>query len=83
MGAERSTVSRALTRLERAGFLTRDKRGASARIRLTPKGKEALPALRSLWQRIDQQLADTAGADLDAIARGLGRILDRLNKAQG
>jgi MarR family transcriptional regulator, organic hydroperoxide resistance regulator len=78
LAVERATVSRALTRMERSGFVRRERRGSSTRVRLTKDGREALPAVRALWARVDAELLDAAGDCAPEMMAGLRQLLSRL-----
>jgi DNA-binding MarR family transcriptional regulator len=76
LGIEAPTVSRALERLERAGYVRREPgRGRSRRVYLTGPGQALRRPVEQAWRRADQRVAAQLGpADLAE----LGRILSRL-----
>lgn len=74
LGVERATVSRALSRLERSGFVRRERPGTAPRVWLTKKGWQAIPAARSLWSRIDALVTRAAGVDEQAMMAALERV---------
>jgi DNA-binding MarR family transcriptional regulator len=78
LAVDRATVSRAVTRMERSGFVRRERRGSSTHIRLTQAGREALPAVRALWARVDAELLDAAGDSTTEMMAGLRQLLSRL-----
>jgi len=82
LGVERATVSKALSRLERSGFVRRERTGPTTRVWLTEKGWRALPTARALWSRIDALVAESAGPDESAMVAALERVLTAL-KAVG
>lgn len=78
LGVERATVSKAVSRLERSGFLRRERPGSTPRVWLTKKGWQAIPAAQDLWSQIDAQVTEAAGADEPAMTAALERVLAAL-----
>lgn len=61
---DRSTLSRALGPLERAGWVSvRDLTARSRQVMLTPQGKQALVAARRAWGEVQRALVARIGTD--------------------
>jgi DNA-binding MarR family transcriptional regulator len=76
LGIEAPTVSRALERLERAGYVRREPgRGRSRRVYLTERGQVLRGPVEQAWAGADRELAARIGeADLTELARILSRL---------
>ena len=78
LGIEAPTVSRALERLERAGYVRRETaRGRSRRVWLTGQGQALRHPVEQAWLRADEELSERLGT---ADAAELRRILSRLTQ---
>jgi MarR family transcriptional regulator, organic hydroperoxide resistance regulator len=79
LGIEAPTVSRALERLERAGYVRREAgRGRSRRVYLTEAGRGLRQPVEQAWRDADGGLSGRIGADDLAILRD---ILSRLTQS--
>jgi MarR family transcriptional regulator, organic hydroperoxide resistance regulator len=79
LGIEAPTVSRALERLERAGYVRRESgRGRSRRVYLTEPGRALRDPVERAWVSADRELAARIG---DADMRELDRILSRIARS--
>lgn len=77
LGIEAPTVSKALGRLERAGYLRREAGGRSRRVYLTDAGKALRRPVEQAWRTADRRLARRIGAeDLATLRRILSRLTD-------
>jgi MarR family transcriptional regulator, organic hydroperoxide resistance regulator len=78
LGIEAPTVSRALERLERAGYVRREPgRGRSRRVYLTEAGQALRRPVEQAWRTADRRLAAQLGP---ADTAELRRILSRLTE---
>src|ERR1019366_8706136 len=76
LGIEAPTVSRALERLERAGYVRREPgRGRSRRVYLTEQGRALRGPVEQAWASADRELAARIG---EPDMTDLSRILSRL-----
>lgn len=76
LGIEAPTVSKALQRLERTGYVRREAgRGRSRRVYLTEQGRALQRPLEQAWRDADDRLSQHLGAEDMATLR---RILSRL-----
>jgi DNA-binding MarR family transcriptional regulator len=79
LGIEAPTVSRALQRLERAGYVRREPgRGRSRRVFLTEEGRALRRPVEQAWRNADRRLSRRIGAEDMAALR---RILSRLTQS--
>lgn len=79
MGFEQPTIAKAITRMERAGFVRRSPDPADRRVtrlRLTERGEDAVDAVTAAWAETEAQA--TAGLT-EAEARQLVRLLGALH----
>jgi DNA-binding MarR family transcriptional regulator len=76
LGIEAPTVSRALQRSERAGYVRREAgRGRSRRVYLTEEGQALRRPVEQAWRNADRRLRRRIGPDdLAALRRILGRL---------
>ena len=80
LAIEPPTVSKALQRLERAGYVRREAgAGRSRRVYLTEEGKALQRPVERAWRDADRHLAGRIGAEDMASLR---RILRRLTEAE-
>jgi DNA-binding MarR family transcriptional regulator len=78
LGIEAPTVSRALERLERAGYVRREPgRGRSRRVYLTERGRALRRPVEQAWASADREVAARIG---EADLAELDRILSRLTR---
>lgn len=76
LGVEAPTVSKALRRLERAGYVRRDPtRGRTRHVFLTEAGRDLRRPVERAWRRADRELDRSLTADERAT---LKKILSRL-----
>jgi DNA-binding MarR family transcriptional regulator len=78
LGIEQPTVAKALTRMERTGFVERlpdpdDRR--LTRLRLTGSGRAAIPAVLTAWAEVERR---TTGGLTESEAGELIRLLNRI-----
>jgi DNA-binding MarR family transcriptional regulator len=79
LGIEAPTVSKALQRLERVGYVRREAgRGRARRVYLTEEGRALRHRVEGAWNDADQWLCDQVG---EADAATLRRILQRITQA--
>lgn len=82
LGVEPSTASRQVARLVDGGYVEREadpNDGRCARLRLTPTGAEVLERARLIRvAAVERVFADWDPADIDALARGLERLVSTL-----
>lgn len=78
LGVEAPTVSKALQRLERAGYVRRDPaRGRTRRVFLTEAGRDLRRPVEQAWRRADRELHRSLTPEERAT---LKNILNRLTK---
>ncbi|MDA8371454.1 MAG: MarR family transcriptional regulator [Nocardiopsaceae bacterium] len=76
IGMEQPTIAKALTRMERSGFVQRTADPADrrvARVRLTERGEAAVPAIMAAWSKTDER---STAALTEAEAAELTRLLN-------
>jgi MarR family transcriptional regulator, organic hydroperoxide resistance regulator len=79
LGIEAPTVSKALQRLERTGYVRREAGGGrSRRVYLTDEGRALRRPIEQAWRNADRRLARRIGAEDMASLR---RILSRLTQS--
>jgi DNA-binding MarR family transcriptional regulator len=76
LGIEAPTVSKALQRLERTGYVRREAgRGRSRRVYLTEEGRALRRPIEQAWRNADRRLSRRIGAeDMAALRRILSRL---------
>ena len=75
---EKSKVSRAAAKLERAGYISKRTNPSDKRLvelELTDKGRAMIEDLAPLAHRFEQDVFDTLGADAPAFRAAIGRLL--------
>lgn len=78
LGIEAPTVSKALQRLEKGGYVRREAdRGRSRRVHLTEEGRALRRPVEQAWRTADRRLSRRLGAEDMASLR---RILSRLTQ---
>lgn len=78
LGIEAPTVSKALQRLERTGYVRREAgRGRSRRVYLTEQGRALRRPIEQAWRNADRRLSRRIGSEDMASLR---RILSRLTQ---
>ncbi|MBO3741257.1 MarR family winged helix-turn-helix transcriptional regulator [Actinoplanes flavus] len=83
LGASPSGVSGLVSRLEKGGFVAKAPDAGDARavrLTLTPLGRQAVGAAREVVAELNAELTDGfTAAELDVVARWLGRTTQRLS----
>ncbi|SHK04296.1 DNA-binding transcriptional regulator, MarR family [Pseudonocardia thermophila] len=83
MGRDRSTVTATLQAMERAGLVVREPSASDGRalvVRLTAKGREAVPRARAAWVELEQRTVRGLSAEQQRdLADLLVRVRDSLN----
>lgn len=80
LGVEPPTVSKALHRLERAGYVRRIRgRGPARTVFLTPAGRDLQGPVEKAWRDADAELLSGLDADERAIFADLAAKVARLN----
>lgn len=77
---DKSVVSRAATRLQQSGLVTKSDHGDDRRLivlELTPRGQALMARLAGVADSFQQELHDLLGEDAAAFDRGLTRLLGR------
>ena len=77
---EKSVVSRAASRLQEAGYVTKVGHGVDRRLivlELTGEGEALMARLARLAEEFQAELKAELGADADAFARAMRTIVDR------
>ncbi|MEZ5946106.1 MAG: MarR family winged helix-turn-helix transcriptional regulator [Hyphomonas sp.] len=81
LGLNESAVTAMVTRLVKQGLLDRTRSEADSRafeLALTPDGEAALRATEAPFAEINARIDDTLGDEVEALAKGLRALSDRL-----
>lgn len=82
LGVERATTSKALARLERDGYVTRDRPGRGGHVRLTEDGIRLIPAIDELWSQSDRLLERALGSQTTAFTRAMHDATESFRNAK-